>query len=167
MFNGVGAVDCCLHVKEEIETLRPGQPNEYKWKKRVIDRIVFSTKPYDIAAINQDAIIAMGFDDEYYTSSTPDELNQFYQKYCTISNDDIPDADEVRIYDDKPADTKPVNPENDLAPTAAPPADLDDLDDLTRDPEDLPAETPTAPAAPAEAESNDIDADKLLAGLDL
>ena len=169
VFNGTGAVDCCLHVKEDVEVLRPGQPNEYKWKKRVIDRIVFSTKPYDIGAITQDAIISMGFDDEYYTSSTPDELNAFYQKYCTVSNDDIPDADEVRVYDNKPADAKPVDAENSAAAPVVPADDLGDLDDLTKDSDNLPATTQksTAAAQVPAAANDDIDAEKLLAGLDI
>ena len=130
---------------------------------------MFSTKPYDIGAITQDAIISMGFDDEYYTSSTPDELNAFYQKYCTVSNDDIPDADEVRVYDDKPADAKPVDAENSAVAPVVPADDLGDLDDLTKDPDDLPAMTQkTAVADPAPAAANDdIDAEKLLAGLDI
>ena len=136
VFNGTGAVDCCLHVKEDIEVLRPGQPNEYKWKKRVIDRIVFSTKPYDIGAITQDA---------------------------------IPDADEVRVYDDKPADAKSVSAENSAAAPAVPVDDLGDLDDLTKDPDDLPVTMrKTEAVEPSKTAANDdIDAEKLLAGLDI
>lgn len=86
-----------------------------------------------------------------------------------MSNDDIPDADEVRVYDDKPADAKPVDAENSAVAPAVPADDLGDLDDLTKDPDDLPATTQkTAVADPAPAAANDdIDAEKLLAGLDI
>ena len=169
VFNGSGAVDCCLHVKEEIEVLNPGKANEYQWKKRVIDRIVFSTKPYDISAITQDAIINMGFDDEYYTSSTQEEINQFYQKYCTISNDDIPDVDEVRIYDDKPVEIKHINSENDNATMMVQENDLSEFDDLTTDPDDILVDISKNTDIKAEASNmnDDIDAEKLIAGLDI
>jgi hypothetical protein len=131
--------------------------------------MVFSTKPYDIPAINQDAIIAMGFDDEFYTASSPEEINQFYQKYCTVSNDDIPDADEVKVYDEAPAKkAAPVATENSDTPAdIGDIGDIGDIDDLAKDPDDLPAVS--APAAPAAAEpkaDDDIDAEKLLAGID-
>jgi len=163
VFNGSGAVDCCLHVKEDVEVLRPGQANEYRWKKRVIDRIVFSTKPYDIPAITQEAIMDMRFDEEYYSSSTPDEIAQFYQKYCTVSNDDIPDADEVRIYDDKPEDAKPIDVEN-SAPSADGVEDLADMDDLLSDSESFPADViqKQKKAEETKGSTDEIDAEKLL-----
>jgi hypothetical protein len=86
-----------------------------------------------------------------------------------VSNDDIPDADEVRVYDDKPADAKHVDAENSAAAPVVPTDDFGDLDDLTKDPDDLPAMThkpAVADSVPAAA-NDDIDAEKLLAGLDI
>ena len=174
VFNGVNAVDCCIHVKEEVETVNPGQPNEYTFKKKVIDKVVFSNKPYDIPAINKDAIeggesgpMGFDFDDEYYTSSTPEEIDAFYKKYCTISNDDIPDEDDIPVYD-QPAAQKPAE-KVEVSNTAATPSNdisLDDLNDLTSDPDDIPADNPP-PAAGVKTQSDDIDAEALIAGLDL
>jgi hypothetical protein len=108
----------------------------------------------------------MGFDDEYYTSSTPEEINQFYQKYCTISNDDIPDADEVRIYDDEPTSVKNVNVEN--TEIKAPLNDLDDLNDLTSDPDNIGlTDVVSSNQSTSTNNNDDIDADQLIAGLDI
>ena len=173
VFNGVNAVDCCIHVKEEIETINPGQPNEYTFKKKVIDKVVFSNQPYDIPAIDKDAIengengpMGFDFDDEYYTSSTPEEIEAFYKKYCTISNDDIPDEDDIPVYD-QPVSHKPVE-KVEVSNTEASPSNdisLDDLNDLTSDPDDIPAENPAV--AQVNTQSDDIDAEKLIASLDL
>ena len=63
------------------------------------DKIVFSNKPYDIPSINKNTVNAMGFDEEYYTTSSPEEIQAFYKKYCTVSNDDIPmDDGNIPVY---------------------------------------------------------------------
>lgn len=166
VFNGKNAVDCCIHVKEEAETVNPGKPNEYVYKKKVIDRVVFSNKPYDIDAITQQAVEEMGFDEEYYTTSTPEEIDAFYKKYCTISNDDIPDDDGLQVYDapaaghttelDIPVSNTNAKPADDV------PADAE-LDDILGKPSapDMSADAP----APAVDDSDDIDAEKLIADL--
>jgi hypothetical protein len=107
VFNGKNAVDCCLHVSEVEEVRNPGQPNEYVYKQKVIDKVTFTTKPYDIPSITKEWVTNSGFDEEYYTSSTPDELQMFYNRHFKISNDDIPEEDIVQIYDSKP--TKQIN----------------------------------------------------------
>lgn len=101
VFNGKNAVDCCLHVAEVEEVRNPGQPNEYVYKQKVIDKITFTTKPYDIPTITKDWVINSGFDEEYYTSSTPEELQLFYNRHFKISNDDIPEEDIVQVYETK------------------------------------------------------------------
>lgn len=101
VFNGQNAVDCCLHVSEVSEVRNPGQPNEYVYKQKVIDKIVFSNKPYSIEKITKEWVTNSGFDEEYYTTSTPDELNAFYNRHYKISNDDIPEEDTMQIYDTK------------------------------------------------------------------
>ena len=47
----------------------------------------------------------MGFDEEYYTSSTPEEILAFYNKHCKVSNDDIPDEDEIPVYKQEEPET--------------------------------------------------------------
>lgn len=54
---------------------------------------------YEIPAITKEAIDQqLPFDETYYVSSTPEELQDFYDKFIKVSNDDIPDED-VEIYE--------------------------------------------------------------------
>ena len=100
-FNGVKAVDCCMHMSEVPEVRNEGQPNEYVYKSKVIDKITFTKaeKAYDIAAITKESVDNFPFDATYYVSSTPDELKAFYDKYIKVSNDDIVDDEEVEVFD--------------------------------------------------------------------
>lgn len=171
VFNGKGAVDICIHVGETVETFNEGQPNERSFKKKVWDKIVFSTKPYDIPSITKETVDAMGFDEEYYTSSTPEEILAFYNKYCKVSNDDIPDEDEIPVY-------KPESEDKDTG--AAVMAEVNSnneevANDLAEDPDNegldvVEEATKEASAEPSKNEatpSNDIDADDLLGELGL
>jgi hypothetical protein len=164
VFNGVQAVDCCIHMSEVPEVRNEGQPNEYVYKNKVIDAVTFSKKPYDLPAITKEAIDAFPFDDTYYVQSTKEEIIDFYNKYIKISNDDIPDEDEVEVYQAAPskpaAKAAPVENENVQIPTD----DIsdDDIDDLTSDPDEKGLEVPDAPAPKAEINPNDIDVDELL-----
>lgn len=175
VFNGENAVDCCIHMTETVQVANEGQPNEYTWKKKEIDKVVFSNKPYDIPAITREACEGMQFDETYYTASTEAEIDAFYKKYCTISNDDIPMDDEVQVYDVESKPEKPqqkLNVQNENAkPIAVPDKDLDDLVSGTGS--DMPFDegsstSDSAPTAPADNKKNDdIDADELLKDLDL
>lgn len=175
VFNGKNAVDCCIHVKEEVQKVNEGQPNEYTFKKRVIDKVIFTTKPYDIPAITKEAVeegvagpMQFDFDDEYYTTSTPEEIDRFYKKYCTISNDDIPDDDDVPVYD-KPAASAPSVAAADVVNDMKPADDISDteIDGLLG--EDKAEESqPAAEVKPAAKPTDDIEsAEDLLDGLDL
>lgn len=162
VFNGKNAVDCCIHVKEEQEVVNQGQPNEYVFKKRVIDKVVFSTKPYDIPSITKDTVDNMGFDDEYYQTSSMDEIEMFYKKHCTISNDDIP-MDDVPVYTEPAVSTK-INTVNSNAATSN--INLSDIDDLTSDSDDIAFDMPAVSKTnTSTVDSNDVDAEKLLADL--
>jgi len=172
VFNGENAVDCCFHVSEIEEVKNEGQPNEYVWKHKVIDKILFSNKPYDIPSITKETVSNMGFDEEFYTSSTPEEIEAFYKKWCTVSNDDIPDDDsEIPVYDSptKPVAEKPMKVENPIA-VEAPSEDIstEELDDLTSDSDNL-IDPPTEEAAPAakSEEASNAEIDDLLNGIDL
>ncbi len=137
----------------------------------MIDKVVFTTKPYDIDAITKEAIEAgadgpMGFDfdDEFYTTSTPEEIDAFYRRHCTISNDDIPEEDDIPVYD-QPNDTPAKVDVSNAAPQS--PSDDISLDDLDVLASDSPDEKPEQAKEPAKAQSDDIDAESLIAGLDL
>ena len=174
VFNGQNAVDCCIHVSEVAEVKNEGQPNEYTWKHKVIDKIVFSNKPYDIPAITKEAVDAMGFDDEYYTSSTPEEIDAFYKKWCTVSNDDIPDDDaEVPIYDAPASSNSSKIPsvQNDLHSNDVEDISTDDLDDLVGDDSaesNLPKnETEDLDSASSQEDASKSEIDEWLNGIEL
>lgn len=148
VFNGKNAVDCCIHVKDEEIVYNEGQPNEYTYTKRVIDKVTFSSKPYDIPSITKENVENMKFDETYYVSNTLEELNAFYNKYFKISNDDIPDEDDLteEVYTPKVEKPKKVESvktnkvvqtpvENDIDDSDD--TSVDDLNDLISDDEDI------------------------------
>ncbi len=179
VFNGRNAVDCCIHMSEEEQKYNEGQVNEITFKKRVIDTILFSTKPYDISSITKETVDEMNFDSLYYTSSTPAEIDAFYNKYCKVSNDDIPDQDEIPVYTKPEDDIKPEPAAEIKAAAVEKPNDdvsTKDIDDLLGDSDDegLEPVKPTAmkpaepvPEKPAAKQEDDIDTDALLASLDI
>ena len=176
VFNAANAVDCCIHVAEVPEVRNEGKPTEYVYKAKKIDKIVFSNKPYDIPSITKETVDAMGFDDTYYVTSSPREILAFYNKYCTVSNDDIPDDDIVQVHDVAP--TVPVVKKTNTVtntvvenPVAAPADDID-LNDLATDPDNDGLDADLDNVASVNAEEKDkstdtVDAEDLLAGLDL
>lgn len=177
VFNGKNAVDCCMHMSEIQEVVNEGQPNEYKYTRRVIDKIVFSKDPYSIEAITKELVTDCGFDEEYYGSSTPEELQMFYDRHFKISNDDIPEDDDVQVYDEpksSPAKTvpPPVNIENDIDDSDD--ISVNDIDDIVGDTEadsiEQIAKIDAEPEQKKSTNDDDIDitdADELLKGLDL
>ena len=149
-FNGVNAVNCCMHMQLEKEVINEGQPNQYVWNKRVIDQIAF-TKPYDIAAITKDLVDAFPFDETYYVGSSKTEIDEFYKKFIKVSNDDIvieDEDEEIKVFD-QPKD-EPVKKTNKVS-----------NDDILSDGDEGEAESPAAhKESPAPA---DDDLDELIA----
>ena len=94
VFNGGHAVDCLIHVGSELVEGKNGKT----FKKIGIDKIKFSTEPREIPAINSKSIDAFPFDDTYYVSSDDEEIDAFYSAHCAISNDDIPEDDDIPVY---------------------------------------------------------------------
>ena len=178
-FNGGKAVDFYIHMTVVPKTVNEGQPNEYTFNEKVIDKFGF-TKPekaYEIPAINKEAIDNFEFDDTYYVSSTPEELQEFYDKYIKLSsNDDIPEED-VEVYEApkvaKPTKTNKVIEIKVENPAQAENDDIgdDDIDELTADndlasdPDDLPAVNEPAPKAETE-EISEAELNDLVDGLD-
>ena len=108
-FNGNNAVDCVIHVSAET--------NENGYKRHFIDKIKFTTEPYDLPAINSQNIDAFPFDDTFFVSPDPEEIDEFYDKHCAMSNNDIPDDDDIPVYSAKstiqsPSFKMPINDTN-------------------------------------------------------
>ena len=170
-FNNKNAVDFYIHMTEVPKVVNEGLPTQYTFNERVIDKFGF-TKPEkacDIPAITKEAIDNFEFDETYYVSSTPDELQAFYDKFIKISNDDIPDDDEVPVYEapKKEVITKTNKVVETVMENTEITQNVDDteLDDLMTDTDDLPAVNATS------AKSDDIanvsDDEDLFDGLDL
>ena len=170
VLNSVKAVDTLIHVGVEEITTKAGKI----YKNPVIDKIKFSTEPYDIPAINSKNIDAFPFDDTYYVKPDQDEIDEFYNKYCSISNDDIPEDDDIPIYaSDKSSNSSNASnvkiPENDIPTDDVSDDEIDDLisndkdevdvkNDLTTDPDD----EGLAVIKSSSNESDDIDSDDIL-----
>ena len=143
VFNGKNAVDFYIRMETVTETLRAGQPNEYVWKHNVIAKMGFTNKPYDIPAINKENIDKFEFDDQFYVSSTKEELKEFYDTYCRkMNNDDIPEDEDIKIFKKSESKTETVRKTNQAESsekfaneaasknTEIPDEDLDGLEDF-------------------------------------
>ena len=174
IFNGGKAVDCLLHVSQTIEEGKNGK----QYKKTVIDKIKFSTEPYEIPAINSQSVDGFPFDETYFTSPDEDDVDAFYNKFCAISNNDIPEDDDIPVY--KTDNSEKSAPKSSI-PTNDVPAESDDISD-----NDIDALVDTKPektggyssgiafdddetdgadnggSAPVENKSDDIDSDDIL-----
>lgn len=180
VFNGVAGVDFCIRIDKIVETVNAGQPNEYTWSHNVISKMLFSSKPYELPAITKEAVDAFPFDDQYYISSTKEELDQFYNKYCRVQMDDLDIEDEaitiVSTPTVKPAPvvTSPAKkrdieetPVSNPAVVATPPANdisNDDIDDLLND---ITGESKTATPPPATVEETPVQESSSLDDLDI
>lgn len=144
-FNGKNAVDCVIHVGTNPITKKDGTI----FNASVIDKIKFTTEPYDLPAINSQTIDAFPFDETFFAAPDPEEIDEFYEKYCALSNNDIPDDDDIPVYasDAKPQTSQaafkvPVNEEQSNKPSDDIPSD--DIDDiLGNDSTDTKTETQT------------------------
>lgn len=152
VFNGKNALDFYIRYEMVEETLRQGQPNEYVWKHPVLKQMGFTNKPYDIPQITKEAIDEQfPFDETYYVGSTMSELEDFYNRHIKVSNDDIPDEEEITIV--QPTQKKFVEKTNSIANTeVAPQQPKDDGKPLAGMPFDDDIEE--EPAAPAKTKEN-------------
>jgi len=174
VFNGVNAVDCLIHVGTEELTTKSGKP----FSKTIIDKIKFSTEPKNIPMINADAIDEFPFDETYYQVSSREEIEDFYNKFCAISNDDIPD-DDIPIYKtskssdpiannlsaDKVMNASKSNANEDLDALVNDDL-LSDDDELTSDPDEKDLAVPETDEKPVKAApAKEENADDILADL--
>lgn len=170
VFNGGKAVDVLIHVSRVVEEGKNGK----SYSKNVIDKIKFSTEPYEIPAINSQSLDAFPFDEVYFSSPSEDDVDEFYNKHCAISNNDIPEDDDIPVYktdDDKPVKKEVVVPTNDIPTDNSDDINDSDIDELVDSapkaapqPEETGMPFDDEPEAPAK-NSNDIDSDDILAEL--
>lgn len=133
VFNGVNAVDCCFHVSVNAIPMKNGGT----FNKTVIDKFVFTTEPKTYPAITSENIDNFPFDDTYFVKSEDYEINDFYNKYCVVSNDDIPEDDDIPVYSPSSSDATPAVdpvkiPQNDIPDTSTAISD-EELDKLVLD----------------------------------
>lgn len=170
-FNGVDAADCYIHMAEVPEVRNEGQPNEYVYKNKVIDKIRFALdeKTKNIDKITKQAIDEQfPFDATYYISSTKAELEAFHKKYTSFSYaqfDDDDDEETVTVFD-APKTEPIVKKTNEVVETPVVNKNVetsdindDELDDLISGDSDE-SEAPTK-------STDDTNVDDLLNGLNL
>ena len=91
----------------------------------------------------------------------------FYNKYIKISNNDIPDDDEVEVYDKAPAAPTVVETVENTAAKVDDILDDNDVDEvLAKDPDEEGLDVPSPAADKPKTESinpNDVDVEALLA----
>lgn len=109
LFNGNNAVDFYLRMEKVPEIRNAGKPNETTVEVRKITKMVFGKQPYDIPEITEELVQAFEFDDQYYTESTPEEIDAFYKKYYSVVTQNVPNEDIDSLFDEDdkvPAATK-------------------------------------------------------------
>lgn len=111
VFNGGEAVDMLVFMKKEEIVVNEGKPNEFKRTDLKIDKFGFGKQEYAIDAINEKFIEDFPFDDEFYTFSSPEELQKYYDDNV-LSASNVPEdgiaADE--LADETPAATSTAKP---------------------------------------------------------
>lgn len=172
VFNGGEALDLYMQFGPVEHKSHEGQPNERVWTKNEITRFRFSNKAYEIPAITADAIRAFPFDEQYYVESTPEELKEFYGRYCVPPAGNVEDNFDFDEPMDIPA--KPTAKAAAVSTPPPPPANTESSDDdFGFDDEPIAEAVPPPKLAPkneekAEKSSDTTDADlkKLDAELD-
>ena len=160
VFNAGPAVDLLIFVKNEEVVVGEGQPWQFTRNEIKIDKFGFGKNLYSIDAIDNTLIEGFPFDDEFYTFSSQEELNKFYQDFV-ISSSNIP---EDGIATEEIAQTKPIaetpepaaeetiieEEETEATQTEVIDKDLADIDNLIDEAvEETPAPALAAPVKPA------------------
>lgn len=131
VFNGKNAVDFYIRLETVTEVNHKGEPNEYTWSHNRIAQMGFtkSEKAYDIPAITKELIDDFEFDEQFYVTSSKEELQAYYNKYCKVQMDDIDEDEDVKVFAKPAPAKKPAAPS--LSNTVAKPAkaDADDIED--------------------------------------
>lgn len=183
--NAKDAVDFCIRIAKVNEVRNEGKPNEYVWSHNVIKKMTFSPNPTTIPQITSELIDNFPYDDEYYVSSSPEELQEFYDKYCRMKLDDvdmsddedaaIPEIDELKTKSVVKKDTKPKASEAEevLTDDDIDMGDDDDEDDIPFDSDDEDKENTAVKYELNQTDkeissgSEVLDVDKMLEDLDI
>jgi len=107
VFNGNNAVDFYTTVVNKEIIYREGEPTEYRFNRIQLDKMGFTTKPYDLPTITKELVDSFPFDDEYYTHTSKEEAEEFLNDYVMQPDIDIPD-DDINFDDKKDAEEKVV-----------------------------------------------------------
>lgn len=165
-FNGTKGVNFYIHMTQVPKIVNEGKPNQYTFNENVIDKWGFTKtdKAHEIPAITKEAIDAFEFDETYYVTSTKEEIQEFYNKFIKVSNDDIPEED-VPVYEaPKPVAKAPVKLQNESAPKVETKELIDDdLGDLIGNDDSIPEPAPQMNLAPELME----DDEDLLDGIEI
>lgn len=181
VFNGVNALDFLVRVEDVAKVGAAGTDHEFTYTRKEIVQMGFSKKPYDIPAINKEAIDAFPFGQLYYNSPTLDELKAFYKEFCLhavnddVDMDSLSDVSAVKPATDKPeskaeskpeskAKAKPVEVEE--ADAGIDESDAMDISSIASDSIDEDAEGTSGISLPSDSEGA-IDIDDLLDGVGL
>ena len=141
IFNGQHAVDFYLRMEKVPEIRYKGKPNETTVEVRKITKMAFGKgeKAYDIPEINEDAIRAFEFDQQYFTENTADEIQEFYRKHYSVVTQNVPDEDVDALFDEKPSTPPPTNAAmKELSKPSPDPTETDvdvDVENLLDEPE--------------------------------
>lgn len=192
VFNGSAqAVDLWISVKEETTKYKEGTPEEKSYTKTRPDKIGFISKPHEIAAITNELVANFPYDEDYYTSSTLEELTKFYNDYVvptgsvTIDGHDLNDmidmdgtGETTGTSEIQAASEPTVNEETDGIDIDTDAIIENAKNEVASKPakEEKPAAKPEAtakapekkaePAAPVVDEMENIDLDSLIEGLE-
>ncbi len=88
---GPDAVDFCIRLAKEHVVENEGQPNERVYDAVKVREMGFKSKPTHIDAITPEAISEFEFDDQLYVVPTKEQLEDFYKKFCKMTQDDDDD----------------------------------------------------------------------------
>ena len=134
--NAKDAVDFCIRIARVNEVRNEGKPNEYVWSHNVIKKMDFTSKPHTIPEITSELIDEFPYDDEYYVSSSPEELKEFYDKYCRKKFDDDDDLD-MSGDDEENADIPEIKEIKQEAPKVKKTAPVSEVENVLGDDDDL------------------------------
>ena len=90
VFNDGPAVDLLIYVNKEDIIVGEGKPYQFTRTEIKIGKFGFGKNEYKIDAINDQLIEGFPFDDEFYTFTSPEELQKYYTDYV-ISSSNIPE----------------------------------------------------------------------------
>lgn len=154
VFNGTNAVDFLIRLEKVTETVNEGTPKEYTWSHSVVKQMGFTKTPHDIPGITAEAIDKFEFDDQFYVSSTMEELKAFYKKHCTYAMDDI-DEEEIALVSTPAPEKQEVKKTNEVKKSVETPhveekpkeepkeeLDLDEIADIEPEKKEAPSEEP-------------------------